>query len=251
MIALKIGGNTDIYSNIASGKRINSAADDPAGMAIAQKLDSQVKGDSQAIRNIESSQDLLKTAGGSLQNIQNDLSRIRELSVQASNGINTADDKKFIQSEISSLLTNIKDNVQNTEFNGIKLIDGSFSDKTLGTGASGQGSTMTIENTGLESLGIDGFSVEGEFNIDDIDQAINKVSESLGKIGASTNALQSNLNRTRVSEINQASSKSTIEDLDIAQAMTELNKQKSLNQYKILLQQKQAENEENKLGLLL
>ncbi len=248
---MKIGGNTDIYSQISSGKRINSASDDPAGLAISQKLEGQIRGDSQSIKNIESSQDLLKTAGGSLQNIQSDLSRIRELSVQASNGINSAGDKKVIQSEISNLLSNIQDSVQNTEFNGIKLIDGSFSDKTLGAGANGQGSKMTIQNTGLESLGIDGFSVEGDFNIDDIDQAINKVSESLGEIGASTNALQNNLKRTRVSEVNQTASKSTIADLDIAKAMTELNKKKSLDQYKILLQQKQTENEQDKLGLLL
>ncbi len=248
---MKIGGNTDIYSQIASGSRINSASDDPAGLAISQKLDSQIKGDSQAVKNIETSQDLLKTAGSSLQNIQNDLSRIRELSVQASNGIYTADDKKSIQSEIGSLLNNIKDNVKNTEFNGIKLIDGSFSDMKLGTGANGQGTSMTIQNTGLGSLGIDGYSVEGDFDIDDIDQAINKVSESLGSIGAQSNGLQSNLDRTRVSEVNQTSAKSTLADLDIAKAMTELNKQKSLDQYKILLQQKKAETEQDKLGILL
>lgn len=246
-----INSVNNAYSQIASGNRINSASSDPAGLAISEKLNSQIKGNHQGTKNIEISQNLLQTAEGSLQNIQNDLGRIRELSVQASNGIYTDDDKKAIQSEISNLLNNIKDNVANTEFNKIKLLDGSFSDKTLGVGANGQGTTMSIENTSLQSLGIENFNVEGDFNIDDIDQAINKVSDSLSKIGAKTNGLETNLNNTRVSELSQTTAKSTLADLDIAKAIIDLNKQRSLDQYKLILQKKQNETAEQKLGLLI
>lgn len=246
-----INSINNAYSQIASGNRINSASSDPAGLAISEKLNSQIKGNQQGTKNIEISQNLLQTAEGSLQNIQNDLGRIRELSVQASNGIYTDDDKKAIQSEISNLLNNIKDNVANTEFNKIKLLDGSFSDKTLGVGANGQGTTMSIENTSLQSLGIENFNVEGDFNIDDIDQAINKVSDSLSKIGAKTNGLETNLNNTRVSELSQTTAKSTLADLDIAKAIIDLNKQRSLDQYKLILQKKQNETAEQKLGLFI
>lgn len=241
----------DVYSKIASGSRINSAADDPAGLAISEKLNSQIKGDQKAIQNIESSQDLLNTAGGSLDTVLNDLQRIRELAVQANNGLLTDDDRSFIQDEINGLFNSIQNNVQNTEFNTKKLIDGSFTAQQLGVGANGQGTSMTLQDASLEALGLDGFSVQGDFKISDIDNAIGKVSESLSEIGAKTNGLESNLNSTRISEFNQTSARSTIADEDIAKAVIELNKQNSLNQYKLLLQNKQAEQEQQKIGLLI
>ncbi|WP_240839428.1 flagellin [Acidaminobacter sp. JC074] len=239
----------DVYSKIASGNRINSASDDPAGLAISEKLESQIKGDQQAIQNIESSQDLLNTADGSLQNVLTDLGRVRELTVQAGNGIFTDEDRAVIQNEINSLFENIQSNVQNTNFNTKKLVDGSFTNQQLGVGANGQGTQMTIRDASLEALGLDNFSVED--GVDKIDEAISRVTESLSEIGASTNGLESNLNNTRVSEINQAASQSGIRDLDIAKQVIELNKQNSLNQYKILLQNKQAEQAESRLGLLI
>lgn len=250
MITLKIQAY-DVYSKIASGSRINSAADDPAGLAISEQLNSQVKGDQQAISNIESSQDLLKTADGSLNSILDDLGRVRELAVQAGNGVLTDQDRTVIQNEINSLFDNIQSNVQNTEFNTKKLIDGSFTEQQLGVGANGQGTPMTLQDQSLQALGLDGFSVEGNFDIEDIDNAISQVTESLSEIGAKTNGLEANVNNTRVSELNQASAQSTIQDLDIAKAVMELRKQQSLDQYKLAIQNKQAEQQENQLGLLI
>lgn len=241
----------DAYSQIASGNRITSAGKDPAGLAISEKLNSQIKGDEKAIQNIESSQDLLKTADGSLESINNDLQRVRELAVQAQNGILTDGDRSIIQDEIQNLFSNIQKTAQNTEFNTMKLLDGSFTDKNLGAGANGQGTTMTIQNTSLETLGLDNFSVEGDFSLDTIDQAIERVSASRSEIGATTNGLESNLNNTRNSAINQAAARSTIADTDIAESVMELNKQRILQQYQTLMQQKQQEQEENKLGILL
>lgn len=241
----------DVYSKIASGNRINSAADDPAGLAISEKLNSQIKGDQKAIQNIESSQDLLKVADGALDSIQQDLGRIRELAVQAGNGAYSSDERSIIQNEINSLFSNIQNNVQNTEFNTKKLVDGSFTNQQLGVGANGQGTTMTLQDASLEALGLDGFSVEGDFSLETIDSAIQRVSESRSQIGASSNGLEANLNNTRVSELNQQSAQSTIADLDIAKAVMELNKQNALNQYKMAIQEKQAEQQEQQLGLLI
>lgn len=100
MITLKIQAY-DMYSQIASGNRLTSASKDPAGLAISEKLNSQIKGNQQAEKNIESSQDLLRTAEGSLNNISDSLLRVRELAVQASNGILTQEDKGIIQNEIN------------------------------------------------------------------------------------------------------------------------------------------------------
>ena len=242
----------DAYSQIASGNRINTASKDPAGLAISEKLNSQIKGDQKGIQNIESSQDLLKVADGSLNSILDDLGRIRELAVQAGNGAYSSDDKSIIQNEINSLFENIQNNVQNTEFNTKKLIDGSFTDQQLGVGANGQGTTMTLEDSGLEALGLEGFSVTGNFDISDIDDAISKVTTSLSEIGAKSNGLEANLNNTRVSELNQTAAKSSIADLDIAKAITNLNKQNVLDQYKNAMQNKKAEQQEQQqLGLLI
>lgn len=250
MISLKIQAY-DAYAQISSGNRITSASKDPAGLAISEKLNSQIKGDEQAVENIESSRDLLNTAEGSLDSISNDLQRVRELTVQASNGMLTADDKSFIQDEINGLLDNIKNSAQNTEFNGIKLLDGSFEDKNLGVGANGQGTTMSIENTSLETLGLENFSVEGKFSVDTVNQAISKVNASRSEIGANVNGLESNLNNTTNSAVNQTAARSTLADTDIAKAVMELNKEKVLSQYQNLIQNKQAENEENTLGLFI
>lgn len=241
----------DAYAQIASGNRITTAAKDPAGLAISEKLNSQIKGDEQAAKNIESSQDLLKTADGSLNSISEDLQRIRELAVQAGNGILTGDDKQILQNEISSLLDNINTTAQNTEFNTQKLLDGSFTDKNVGAGANGQGTIMNLKNTSLEALGLENFSVKGDFDISTIDDALEKVNTARADIGANVNGLESNLNNTRTSAINQAAARSTIADTDIAKSIMELNKQRIMDQYKNLMQKKQVEQEEDKIGLLL
>lgn len=250
MILLKIQAY-DVYSQIASGNRLTSASKDPAGLAISEKLNSQVKGNEQAQKNIESSQDLLRTAEGSLNSISDSLLRVRELAVQASNGILTADDKSIIQKEINSLFDTIQSSAQNTEFNGMKLLDGSFKEKNLGAGANGQGTIMQLENTSLESLGIKGFSVEGNFDIGKIDEAITKVTNARSQIGAEDNGLQANLNNTQVSTLQQTASRATIADTDIAKSMMELNKQRILEQYQISALQKQKNLESEKLGLLV
>lgn len=240
----------DAYSQIASGNRITSASKDPAGLAISEKLNSQIKGDEKAISNIETGQDLLNTAEGSLNSISEDLGRVRELAVQASNGILTSEDKGIIQNEINSLLENIETTAQNTEFNTIKLLDGSFNNVNLGAGANGQGTIMSIENSSLETLGLDNFSLDAS-SLDTIDQAIEQVSTARAEIGAQTNGLESNLNNTRISAENQTAARSTIADTDIAKAVMQLNKQKVMTQYQNMIQEKQVDQEKNLLGLLI
>ena len=240
----------DAYSQIASGNRITSASKDPAGLAISEKLNSQIKSEEKAISNIETGQDLLNTAEGSLNSISEDLGRVRELAVQASNGILTSEDKDIIQNEINSLLENIETTAQDTEFNTIKLLDGSFNDINLGAGANGQGTIMSIENSSLEALGLDNFSLDAS-SLDTIDQAIEQVSTARAEIGAQTNGLESNLNNTRISAENQTAARSTIADTDIAKAVMQLNKQKVMSQYQNMIQEKQVDQEKNQLGLLI
>ena len=247
---LKIQGY-DVYAQIASGNRINTASKDPSGMAIAEKLTSQIKGSDQAVENMASSQDLLQTAESALDSITQGLQRVRELGVQAQNASLTDSDRSIIQNEINEIFSGISQTAQNTEFNTMKLLDGSFTDKVLGAGSNGQGSVMQLENSSLQALGMDNFSVEGNFDLSTIDQALETVQSARSNIGSRQNGLTAQINQTQITGENLSSGRSQIADLDISQALIDLNREKVLSQYKMALQNKSAEQEQNRLGLLL
>jgi flagellin len=140
---------------LSSGLRINSAKDDAAGLAITERMTAQVRGLNQAARNASDGISLAQTAEGALGEIGNNLQRIRELAVQASNGTNTQTDRNALQSEVTQLLSEIQRVATQTTFNGQKLIDGSFSGVQFQVGAEA-GQTIaisTIANAQTASLG--------------------------------------------------------------------------------------------------
>lgn len=110
---------------LSSGLRINSAADDAAGLAIAERFTSEIRGGRQAVRNINDALSMGQTAEAALQNLSNDVQRIRELAVQAANATNSASDREALQSEVNQLLQNINQTSNNATFNGVKLFQGS------------------------------------------------------------------------------------------------------------------------------
>lgn len=238
------------YQRIASGSRINSAADDAAGLAITQKMDSQVRGNEVNQNNMASMSDLANTAEGALNSIQDSLGRMRELAVQASNGILSDSDKSIIQDEINQLKQGISDVARNTEFNTMKLLDGSFAGKHAAMNPDGSGKQISIGSSSLEALGIENFDVTQGFDISDIDDALSKVSESRSNLGSVTNAFDHAINNSKTSELNLTASKSRIEDADIAAEITNLKKQQLLDQYKIYTQQKQAEKQRDEFGIV-
>lgn len=120
---------------LSSGLRINSAADDAAGFAISQRFTSQIQGTQQASRNANDAISLVQTAGGALTEIGNNLQRMRDLAVQASNATNSASDRASINNEVQSLAQEINRVAQSTTFNGINLLDGSFTGKNFQIGA--------------------------------------------------------------------------------------------------------------------
>lgn len=130
-------------SRLSSGLRINAAKDDAAGMAIAEKMTSQIKGLNQAMRNATDGKNLVDTTEGAHVEISNMLQRLRELAVQSSNDTNTASNRNNLSSEAKQLISEINAVSQNTTFNGMKLLDGSFSNKQLQIGAD-QGQTLSL-----------------------------------------------------------------------------------------------------------
>lgn len=141
-------------NRLSSGLRINSAKDDSAGLAIADRMSAQITGLNQAARNANDGISLAQTAEGGLGQITNSLQRLRELSVQSSNATNTASDRAALQQEASQLLQEIDRVSTQTEFNGTKLLDGSFKAQTFQIGANaGQTINVTVGSAKTKDLG--------------------------------------------------------------------------------------------------
>lgn len=142
---------------LSSGMRINSSKDDAAGMAIVDRMTAQIRGNQQAARNANDGISLAQTAEGALSEVGNNLQRIRELTIQSANATNSASDRAALQAEVSSLVAEIDRVAQNTSFNGVKLLDGSFTGQTFQVGAGGtsmdQITVSNIANSRSSNLG--------------------------------------------------------------------------------------------------
>src|SRR5882757_3844566 len=128
---------------LSSGMRINSAKDDAAGLAIADRFTSQINGLNQAASNANDGISLAQTGEGALQEVTNNLQRIRELAVQSLNATNSASDRQALDSEVQQLKAEIDRVAQTTNFNGVKLLDGTFSSQNFQVGANA-GQTISV-----------------------------------------------------------------------------------------------------------
>lgn len=142
---------------LSSGLRINSAKDDAAGMAISESMTSQIRGMDQAIRNANDGISLSQTAEGAMQETTNILQRMRELALQSANSTNNTDDRQAIQQEISQLKAELDRNAQNTQFNGQRILDGSFSNASFQVGANAN-QTISFSIGSIMSSGIGGIA---------------------------------------------------------------------------------------------
>lgn len=155
-------GLSRALERLSSGMRINSAKDDAAGLAISNRMGAQIRGLNQAVRNANDGISLAQTAEGSLQESTNILQRMRELAVQASNGTYTASDRAAIQDEMDQLTTELDRIAGSSEFNGMKLLDGSYGSKSFQIGANaGQTINLKLDSAKSKDLGIGGGVTEG------------------------------------------------------------------------------------------
>ncbi|HBF07585.1 MAG TPA: flagellin, partial [Gammaproteobacteria bacterium] len=150
---------------LSSGLRINSAKDDAAGLAISTRFETQVRGLNQAVRNANDGISLAQTAEGALQETGSILQRMRELAVQSANDSNSDQDRLSIQSEVDQLYDELERISETTEFNGVKLLDGSAGTRTFQIGAnSGQTLDFSLETVTASSLNLNSSSAQGELN---------------------------------------------------------------------------------------
>ena len=177
---------------LSSGLRINSAKDDAAGLSISDRMSAQIRGLNQAARNANDAISLAQTAEGAISSMSDNLQRLRELSVQSANSTNSASDRASIQAEVSQLIEEIDRVASVTDFNGIKLLDGTFKNQSFQVGAnSGQTIDITVANVRAASLGSgDAASLSASGNATALsagDLVLNGISVS-GSLATSDNA---------------------------------------------------------------
>ena len=230
---MSVSGIQNTYANLSSGYKINSAADNASGLAISEKITAKSMGYEVGSANAKDGIGLLNVTEGALSGIHDSLQRIRELGVKAMNGLYSDSDRRAIQSEIDGIMQSIQSTAKGTTFNTMKPLDGSMADMKLATNPEGGGLKIKLANSTLESLGIAGFNVMGEFDLDAIDKVIEKVSKARSKYGAQTNALEHTIRNNDYSNYNLTSANSKLKDTDYGEEMMKKNREEVLEQYRI------------------
>jgi flagellin len=180
--ALKINDRsmTDSMQQLSTGKRINSAKDDAAGLAIGTRMTADLRGLAVAIRNANDGISMMQTAEGALGEISNMLQRMRELAVQAANGTMSRSNREALQAELDQLVLEIDNVAKTTNFNGIKLLDGSTDPIRLQTGVrEGEQVQVGIVDARAKSLGLQGYMIEGELTSGRVGRSVT-VDDGLG-----------------------------------------------------------------------
>jgi len=223
---------------LSSGLRINSAKDDAAGLALSERLTSQVRGYNQAIRNAGDGISLVQTAEGGIEAITNSLQRMRELAVQAANFSLTTDDRSAVNAEFSELRKEIDRVAGQTKFNGKQLLDGSFTTSAFQVGANVNETidVAAIANLAASALGLTAAGVDmssaanANTAITAVQTAIDTVTTARSKLGASINRFEQTISNLRVTVENLTSARSRIQDADFAAETAALTRLQILQQ---------------------
>lgn len=238
---------------LSSGKRINGAKDDAAGLAIATRMDARVRGLSQAIRNASDGISLAQTAEGAMAETSNILVRMRELAVQAANGTASTADRTALQAEVTQLIAQIGDIATRTEFNGTSLLTGTTVAIQTGV-ATGQTVSVTVADLQAAALGVatvDISTVAGASSALALaDTAINTVATQRGNLGALQNRLEATVNNLTAGVTNLTEAKSRIEDADFSAESTKLASAQILSQASTAMLAQANQSQQGVLNLL-
>ena len=240
---------------LSTGQRINSASDDAAGLAIASRMTSQIKGLDVAVRNANDGISMISTADGALVEVTNMLQRMRELALQASNGTTTSADRDYLNSEYTNLLTEIERIAQNTQWNGSDILDGT-ANGTSGTvafqvGANG-GQTVSVNFGNATNAAVASTSgmiqdvasaaptltagttasalTKRTSAVTAIDTAITNVNSQRATFGAAMNQLTYAVDNLSNVKVNSEAARSRILDTDYAQETSELARTQIIQQ---------------------
>ena len=236
---------------LASGMRINRAGDDASGLAVSEKMRSQIRGLNQASQNASNAISFIQTTEGYLQSTTDIVQRIRELAVQASNGIYTDEDRMQIQVEVSQLVAEVDRIASQAQFNGMNMLTGRFAQSTgentvtasmwfhIGSNMDQRTQvfigTMTSTSLGLKELGsetIMSLAAPDDANraIGTLDEALKKLNKQRADLGAYQNRLEHTVNGINIGAENLQAAESRIRDTDMAAQMVEFTKNQVLTQ---------------------
>ena len=252
-------GLATAMERLSSGKRINSAKDDAAGLAIATKMTSEIRGLSAAMRNANDGLSVTQVAEGAMGEVSNILQRMRELAVQASSGTVSQSDRTSIQAEVTELTSQITNIAARTTFNGISLLNGSAATTVkiqVGTN-SGETVDVSLASVNLTALGInsmatfadsDGSGAQAALAL--LNTALDSVSQARATIGGQQSRLEATVNNLTSTVTNLTEARSRIEDADFSAESTALAKNQILSQSATAMLAQANQSQQNVLSLL-
>ncbi|MHB9292635.1 putative flagellin [Hollandina sp. SP2] len=235
----EIGKNIE---RLSSGQRINKAGDDASGLAVSEKFRSQIRGLNQAERNIQNGVSFIQTTEGYLQETQDILHRIRELSVQSANGIYTDEDRTQIQVEVSQLVDEINRVASHAQFNTLNILTGRFGRQAEGSqalvfqvGANiDQNEQVYIEAMTAGALGVEGIDItdaeKANAGIGTLDNALKQLSKQRADLGAYQNRFEEAAKGVAIAAENFQASESRIRDTNMASEMVSYTRNQILSQ---------------------
>jgi flagellin len=229
---------------LSSGYRINKAGDDAAGLALSEKLRSQIRGSQKAGDNVQDGINVLNIADGALQSVTDYLQRMRELAVQAGNDTYNTAQRSSMKAEFDQLASGINQIASATQFNGVKLLNGGLSSMKLQIGANSSSGVDTLDigaagafdSVTMSSLSLTGSSISIDSNthalgaISALDTAISTINSQRGTIGALSNRLTTTATNLATNVENTSASEARIRDVDVA------SESAKMSQYQILQQ---------------
>ena len=230
----RLAGN---YSRLSSGLRIATAADDAAGLGISERMRAQVRSLNQASRNASDGIALVQTAEGSMGEVNANLTRMRELAVQASNGTLNSGDRDVLNDEFTALIAEIDRVADDTTFNDVSLFTGSTTSIDIQVGVdSGETISISLSTVTDAGLGLDGTSFDittstnAQAALATIDSAIDTVTSFRGDLGAAQNRLSSTVRSIGAASENLQAAESRIRDVDVAMETADLTRNSIMQQ---------------------
>lgn len=249
------GSLTKNIRKLSSGYRINSAADDAAGLAISEKMRSQIRGLSKAVQNANDGISATETAEGSMQEVTNILQRMRELAVQASNsGTYESGQVDNLDAEYQQLLTEIDRIANASKYNGTTISGTTFSFMVDANAQAGTEVSLTVDAFGTTDLKVNGTKLSITQNtatlLASIDSAIETVTSARAKVGAITNRLEYTVNNLTTMKENITQAESRIRDVDMSAEYVEMTKNSVLNQASVAMLAQANSTTQNVLSLI-
>jgi flagellin len=225
---------------LSSGRRINKASDDSAGLSISQKLEAYEAASNQGVRNLSDGISMVRVADGGMSETSGNLSRMRELSIQAQNGTMGDSERNAIQQEFDALASEVTRSAESAQYNGKQLLSGDISGANaivLEDGSEmGADVSISIEAQSAAALGVEGLDASDPATLDALDNAMNQVSSARAELGSAESRISSQIRGLEIQSQNAAEANSRIRDTDFANETAKTTRNSILQQFQVALQ---------------